>query len=54
MIIVATGFVISQLITYHVEDIQHLWTASVVLGCSYGMLYGLFPTLVIEWFGMSK
>lgn len=51
--IVATGFIISQLITYHVEDIQHLWKASVILGGSYGMLFGLYPTLVIEWFGLG-
>jgi hypothetical protein len=54
MVIVAAGFVTSQLITYHVEDIEHLWKASLILGESYGMLFGLFPTLVIEWFGISK
>ena len=52
--IVAAGFIISQLITYHVEDIQHLWKASVILGGSYGMLFGLYPTLVIEWFGLGE
>jgi len=52
-IIVAAGFILSQLITYHIEDIQHLWKASIILGASYGMLFGLYPTLVIEWFGLS-
>jgi hypothetical protein len=54
MILVATGFIISQLVASQIEDIGHLWKASMVLGGSYGMLFGLFPTLVIEWFGLGE
>ena len=51
--LLAFGFVISQLVASHIEDIQHLWIASSVLGVSYGMLFGIFPTVVIEWFGLG-
>ena len=53
-ILVATSFVASQLVVYQVSSAQHLWKASVLLGLSYGMLFGLFPTLVLEWFGLGK
>ncbi|KAI0368451.1 MFS general substrate transporter [Pilatotrama ljubarskyi] len=50
--LVAGMFVISQVMCYFIEDIQNLWKASALLGVAYGGLFGLFPTMVIEWFGL--
>ncbi|KAI0751758.1 MFS general substrate transporter [Daedaleopsis nitida] len=52
-VLVATMFIISQLTCYAIDDISNLWKASALLGLAYGGLFGLFPTLVIEWFGLQ-
>ncbi|KAH8104557.1 MFS general substrate transporter [Cristinia sonorae] len=52
IIIVATLFVTSQVILYTTEDPESLWKASAALGIAYGALFGLFPTITIEWFGL--
>ena len=52
--LVATTFIISQATCYSIVDIEHLWKASALLGLAYGGLFGLFPTLTIEWFGLRK
>jgi len=49
---VAAMFVISQFMLYFVEDVAQLWKTSSVLGFAYGGLFGLYPTIVIEWFGL--
>lgn len=36
------------------DDVTKLWKASLALGLAYGSLFGLFPTLTFEWFGMRK
>lgn len=51
--IVATSFLISQLAGLRVRDIEHLQYAVILVGISYGGVFGLFPNIVIEWFGMS-
>ncbi|KAI1792544.1 MFS general substrate transporter [Ganoderma leucocontextum] len=53
IILVATMFIVSQAMCYSIVDIEHLWKASALLGLAYGGLFGLFPTLVIEWFGLG-
>ncbi|KAI0717569.1 MFS general substrate transporter [Cerioporus squamosus] len=53
IVLVATMFVISQLTCFAIEDINHLWKASVLLGLAYGGLFGLVPTVVIDWFGLT-
>jgi hypothetical protein len=30
-----------------------LWISSATLGFGYGGMFGLFPTLMIEWFGLG-
>lgn len=30
-----------------------LWAASATLGLGYGGMFGLFPTIMIEWFGLG-
>ena len=46
-------FVLSQLSLVAISDVRHLWMASVLLGLAYGCLYGLVPTISIEWFGLG-
>ncbi|KAG9055898.1 hypothetical protein FS842_000813 [Serendipita sp. 407] len=45
-------FIVSQLALYNVESVQTLWIASALLGLGYGGMFGLFPTIMIEWFGL--
>lgn len=52
--LVATAFVVSQLTVYAVDDVRSLWKGSALLGLAYGGLFGLFPTITIEWFGLRK
>lgn len=54
MVIVATLFIVSQMMTFSIGSISNLWKASALLGFAYGGLFGLFPTLVIEWFGLGE
>ena len=51
--IVAASFLISQLVGLCVRDIEHLQYAVALVGISYGGVFGLLPTIVIEWFGMG-
>jgi len=51
--IVATWFLISQLVGFGVRDIDHLKYAVILVGISYGGVFGLLPTIIIEWFGMG-
>lgn len=37
-----------------VEDVNRLWLASAALGVAYGGMFGLFPTVTIDWFGLSE
>ncbi|KAI0637554.1 MFS general substrate transporter [Trametes polyzona] len=50
--LVAVTFIISQVMCFSIESVRDLWKASALLGVAYGGLFGLFPTLVIEWFGL--
>ena len=51
--VVATIFLISQLVGLLVRDIEHLQYAVILVGISYGGVFGLLPTIVIEWFGLG-
>lgn len=51
--IVATCFLISQLVGLRVQDVKHLQYAVTLVGVSYGGVFGLLPTITIEWFGMG-
>ena len=46
--LVAALFVIAQLAVYNVVN------ANALLGVAYGSLFGLFPTITIEWFGLRE
>lgn len=54
MAVVAALFIISQLTVFHVEHVNDLWKGSALLGLAYGSLFGLFPTIVIEWFALGE
>lgn len=50
---IALIFIQSQILLLHIEDVEALWYASASLGLAYGGVFGLFPTVTIEWFGLS-
>ena len=50
--LVAILFFISQLVAMSIVDVKDLWKASLLVGFSYGAMFGLFPTITIDWFGM--
>ena len=52
--LVAFAFIISQVTVYSVENVSDLWKGSALLGLAYGGLFGLFPTITIEWFGLRE
>ncbi|KAI0771714.1 MFS general substrate transporter [Trametes elegans] len=52
LLLVAVMFIVSQVVCLSIESVRDLWKASALLGIAYGGLFGLFPTLVIEWFGL--
>jgi len=52
--LVAILFFISQLVAMSIVDVKELWKASLLVGFSYGAMFGLFPTITIDWFGMRK
>ena len=51
--LVAMLFFISQLVAMSIVDVKQLWKASLLVGFSYGAMFGLFPTIAIDWFGMG-
>ncbi|KAI0052677.1 MFS general substrate transporter [Auriscalpium vulgare] len=51
--LVASLFILSQVFLYTVDDVHNLWLASALLGLAYGSLFGLLPTICIEWFGLA-
>lgn len=51
--LVASLFIISQVVLLREDDVHTLWIASALLGLAYGSLFGLLPTICIEWFGMG-
>ena len=46
------SFFISQLVAMSIVDVKELWKASFLVGFSYGAMFGLFPAVTIDWFGM--
>ncbi|KAF7354639.1 NmrA domain-containing protein [Mycena sanguinolenta] len=53
LMLVSTLFFCSQLLAAQISDLADLWKASVLVGFSYGTIFGLFPTVCIEFFGLS-
>ncbi|KAF8839371.1 MFS general substrate transporter [Paxillus ammoniavirescens] len=51
--IVSCLFIISQVFAIGISSVQSLWMASSLLGLAYGSLFGLCPTIIIEWFGLA-
>ncbi|KAF8580797.1 MFS general substrate transporter [Ramaria rubella] len=51
--LISTFFILSQIVASRIEDVTRLWQASVILGLGYGGVFGLLPTITIEWFGMA-
>lgn len=51
---ISTIFILSQIFVFAVGDVTSLWKASITLGFAYGGMFGLFPTIVIESFGLGE
>lgn len=47
----ATIFALAQGAAIHVEDPHYLWAVSGLSGLAYGVLFGVFPVLVVDAFG---
>jgi hypothetical protein len=52
--LVASLFLVSQLACLSITDVSDLWKASALLGIAYGGMFGLIPTISIEWFGLRE
>ncbi|KAJ7702436.1 major facilitator superfamily domain-containing protein [Mycena rosella] len=53
LVLVSTLFFLSQLLAAQITDVTDLWKASALVGLAYGTIFGLFPTVCIEFFGLS-
>lgn len=54
LVIIASIFVLSQIVATQIQTPNDLWKSSSLLGLAYGGVFGLYPTLCIEWFGLSE
>jgi hypothetical protein len=54
LVLVSALVLTSQIVAAFIVHISNLWKASALLGLGYGTIYGLFPTMAIEWFGMRQ
>jgi len=52
--IVSSLFIISQVLALSISNVNTLWFATVLLGFSYGSLFGTMPAIMIDWFGLGK
>jgi len=52
LVLVSTLFFCSQLLARQIDDVTDLWKASALVGLSYGTIFGIFPTVCIEFFGL--
>ncbi|KAF5371466.1 hypothetical protein D9615_009591 [Tricholomella constricta] len=52
MVLASTFFFISQVMAANINKISHLWIASTMLGLAHGSVFGIFPNVCIDWFGM--
>ncbi|KAJ7201068.1 major facilitator superfamily domain-containing protein [Mycena pura] len=53
LVLVSTLFFCSQLLAAQITVVEDLWKASLLLGLAYGTVFGLAPTVCIEFFGLS-
>lgn len=51
--IVAAFFLVSQVVGILAQDNQQLRYAVILVGISYGAVFGLSPIVVLEWFGIA-
>lgn len=50
LILMSAGHVASMIVTNE----SHLWVVSTLIGLGYGVIFGIYPTIVSESFGMTK
>ena len=51
--IVAAFFLVSQVVGILAQDNQQLRYAVILVGISYGAVFGLSPIVVLDWFGIG-
>jgi len=47
----ASVFMLAQICAIRIENPNHLWAVSGLCGLAYGILFGVFPALVVDAFG---
>src|SRR5262245_10381108 len=47
----ASVFMLAQICAIKIENPNHLWAVSGLCGLAYGILFGVFPALVVDAFG---
>lgn len=52
LIISALIFTVGQFVAMNIEDPNHLWMLSGLTGLAYGALFGVFPSIVADAFGV--
>jgi len=52
LVLVASLYLISQVIAANISNISNLWIASALLGLAHGSISALIPTVCLEWFGL--
>uniref|UniRef100_A0A060SWH2 ARAD1A01606p n=1 Tax=Blastobotrys adeninivorans TaxID=409370 RepID=A0A060SWH2_BLAAD len=47
------GFV-GSVLAMNVYQVHHMWIVSVVIGLSYGLFFGVYPSIITDSFGLSR
>jgi hypothetical protein len=53
-VLVSFFFILSQIAAANVDGVNDLWKVSALLGLAHGSVFGLFPTVCIDWFGLRE
>ncbi|KAF8522453.1 major facilitator superfamily domain-containing protein [Hysterangium stoloniferum] len=53
LVVISAMLMLSQIVASHNENTENLWQTSLMLGLGYGGIFGLLPTITIEWFGIA-
>ncbi|KAF9030349.1 MFS general substrate transporter [Hymenopellis radicata] len=53
LVVVSSLLLLSQLVAISISSVENLWAASTLLGLSYGSIFGIYPTMCIEYFGLA-
>ena len=54
LVLIASLYLISQVVVVRVSNISNLWIASALLGLAHGSAAVLAPAVCLEWFGLRE